>query len=127
MKKTFSILAVVFLVQVILPGGTSLARAQAEKTPYPAMALLDQYLVPDANSEVALARSAAPASISDAAEVMVLGRDGYATAVKGRNGFLCIVERSWGAATDDPGFWNPKVRGPICFNPPAARTFAASS
>jgi len=56
---------------------------------------------------------------------MVLGREeGYTTAVKGENGFLCIVERSWGAATNDPEFWNPKVRAPICFNPPAARTFA---
>ena len=54
---------------------------------------------------------------------MVLGRDGYTTAVKGKNGFLCIIERSWGKATDDPEFWNPKVRAPICFNPPAARTF----
>jgi hypothetical protein len=88
------------------------------------MAPLDQYLVPDQNSEIALARSAAPASISDAAEVMVLGRQGYATAVKGSNGFLCLVERSWGAATDQPEFWNPKVRSPICFNPSAARTFA---
>ena len=123
-KKRLSFLAVVFLVQVIFPGATCRAQAQAEKAPYPAMALLDQYLVPDENSEVALARSAAPASISDAAEVMVLRRDGYATAVKGGNGFLCIVERSWGAATDDPDFWNPKVRAPICFNPPAARTFA---
>ena len=43
--------------------------------------------------------------------------------MKGTNGFLCIVERSWGAATDDPEFWNPKIRSPICFNPPAARTF----
>ena len=55
---------------------------------------------------------------------MVLGREGYTTAVKCTNGFLCLVERSWGAATDDPDFWNPKVRGPICFNPPAARSFA---
>jgi hypothetical protein len=112
------------LVQVIFPGATCLAQTQPEKSPYPAMAPLDRYLAPDENSEVALARSAAPASISDAAEVMVLRRDGYATAVKGTNGFLCIVERSWGAATDNPNFWNPKVRGPICFNPPAARTFA---
>jgi hypothetical protein len=88
------------------------------------MAPLDQYLMPDADSEIALARSAAPASISDGAEVMVLGREGYTTAVKGSNGFLCIVERSWGAATDAPDFWNPKVRAPHCFNPPAARTFA---
>jgi hypothetical protein len=79
--------------------------------------------MPDKDSEVALARSAAPKSISDGAEVMVLGSEGYTTAVKGRNGFLCLVERSWGAATDEPDFWNPKVRAPICFNPPAAKTF----
>jgi len=87
------------------------------------MAPLDQYLMPDRDSEIALARSAAPKSISDGAEVMVLGPKGYTTAVQGTNGFLCIVERSWGASTDDPGFWNPKIRGPICFNPAAARSF----
>lgn len=54
----------------------------------------------------------------------MLGRQGYTTAAKGTNGFLCVVERSWGAATDDANFWNPKVRAPICFNPAAARTFA---
>ena len=108
---------------VVLPGATSQARAQAEKASYPEMAPLDQYLIHDVNSEIALARSAAPASVSDGAEVMVLGPKGYTTAVKGTNGFLCIVERSWGAATDEPEFWNPKVRAPICFNPPAARTF----
>ncbi len=79
--------------------------------------------MPNESSEIALARSAAPASISDGAEVMVLRRDGYTSVVKGSNGFLCMVERSWGAATDEPEFWNPKVRSPICFNPPAARTF----
>jgi hypothetical protein len=110
-------------VQVILPGATFLARAQAQKPPYPAMALLDRYLMPDENAEIALARTAAPPSISDAAEVMVLKRSGYATAVKGSNGFLCLVERSWGAATDDSDFWNPKVRAPICFNPLAASAF----
>lgn len=123
-NKTLSFLALAFFVQVVLIGATCPARAQAGKASYPAMAPLDQYLMPDANSEITLARSAAPASISDEAEVMVLGPKGYTTAVKGTNGFLCIVERSWGAATDDPDFWNPKVRGPICFNPPAATTFA---
>ena len=118
-----NLIALAFLVQVVIPGTTSQARAQAKKAPYPAMAPLDQYLMPDEKSEIALARSAAPASISDGAEVMVLGRTGYRTAVKGTNGFLCIVERSWGAATDHPEFWNPKIRGPICFNPPSARTF----
>jgi hypothetical protein len=79
--------------------------------------------MPDKDSEIALARSAAPKSISDGAEVMLLGPEGYTTAVKGRNGFLCIAERSWGAASDVSDFWNPKVRAPICFNPPAAKTF----
>ena len=55
---------------------------------------------------------------------MVLGGDGYMTAAKGTNGFLCIVERGWGAATTEPEFWNPKIRAPICFNPAAARSFA---
>ena len=123
-KKKLSFLADLILARVIFPGATCLAQTQAEKVPYPAMARLDQYLAADENSEIALARSGAPASISDAAEVMVLRRDGYATAVKGSNGFLCLVERSWGAGTDAPEFWNPKVRSPICFNPAAARTFA---
>jgi len=55
--------------------------------------------------------------------VMVLSRTGYKTAVEGKNGFLCLVERSWGAATDQPEFWNPKIRAPICFNPASARSF----
>ena len=99
------------------------ARAQAAKAAYPAMAPLDQYLIPDEKAEIALARSAAPSSISDAAEVMVLRRDGFATAATGSNGFVCVVERSWGKATDDPEFWNPKMRAPHCFNPAASKTF----
>jgi hypothetical protein len=124
MPKNAKIIALAFFLQALLPGATYRARAQAEKAPYSAMAPLNQYLIQDGNTEIALARSAAPASISDGAEVMLLGRQGYTTAMKGRNGFLCMVERSWGAATDNPDFWNPKVRAPHCFNPPAARTFA---
>jgi len=97
------------------------AQAQDVKTLYPTMAPLDQYLIPDRNAEIALARSAAPESISRDAEVMVLGRHGYETVMKGKNGFVCIVWRSWAAGIDDPDFWNPKLRGPVCFNPPAAR------
>ncbi|HEX4425789.1 MAG TPA: hypothetical protein VH079_10345 [Terriglobales bacterium] len=122
-KQTLSFLAVAFL-QVVLPGAICQAQAEAKKSPYPAMASVDQYLISDKDSEIALARSAAPKSISDAAEVMVLGRQGFTTAVRGTNGFLCLVERAWGAATDEPEFWNPKVRSPICFNAAAARTFA---
>ncbi|MGH9599110.1 MAG: hypothetical protein ACRD27_04565 [Terracidiphilus sp.] len=120
---SFKIVAAAFLAQAVLFSSTCQARAQAEKAPYPAMAPLDQYLMPNASSEIALARSAAPASIADAAEVMVLGRHGYMAAVKGSNGFVCIVERSWANATDSPEFWNPKLRSPNCFNRAAARTF----
>jgi hypothetical protein len=118
-----NLIALVLLVQVVIPGATSQARAQEKKSPYAAMAPLDRYLMPDEKSEIALARSAAPPSISNKAEVMVLGRTGYRTAVKGQNGFLCIVERSWGATTDHPEFCNPKIRGAICFNPPSAKSF----
>ena len=99
------------------------AKAQDGKSPYPSMAPVDQYLMPDRDSEVALARSAAPESISRDAEVLVLGRHGYETAIKGKNGFVCIVERSWTSPIDDPEFWNPKLRGPICLNASAARTY----
>jgi hypothetical protein len=98
------------------------SQTQESKTSYPSMAPLDQYLMGDRNAEIALARSAAPESISRDAEVWVLGRHGYEVAVKGKNGFLCVVERSWMSPFDDPQFWNPKLRGPICFNPPAARS-----
>jgi hypothetical protein len=99
------------------------AMAQDAKTPYPSMAPLDQYLIEDRSAEIALARSAAPESISGEAEVLVLGRHGYETAIQGKNGFVCIVERSWTSPIDDPGFWNPKGRAPICFNAAAARSY----
>ena len=92
-------------------------------TPYPKMFSLDQYLMSDRNSEIALARSAAPQSISQDAGVLVLARHGYETVAQGKNGFVCLVQRSWTTGTDDPEFWNPKLRAPICFNAPAARSF----
>jgi hypothetical protein len=97
------------------------AQAQDATALYPSMAPLEQYLMSDRNAEIALAQSAAPESISKDAKVMVLGRRGYETAVKGGNGFVCLVWRSWAGGIDDPEFWNPKLRAPICFNPPAAR------
>ena len=118
-KNNIRITTLAFVIPILFLW-PACARAQAAKAPYPVMAPLEQYLIPDEKAEIALARSAAPASISDAAEVMVLRRDGYATAAKGSNGFVCIVERSWGKATDDSEFWNPKVRAPHCFNPAAA-------
>ena len=98
------------------------AQAQDAKTPYPNMAPIDQYLMPDRNAEIALARSAAPESIARNAKIVVLGRHGYETALEGKNGFVCIVERSWMSPFDDPQFWNPKMRGPLCLNPQAVRS-----
>ncbi|HEY3927504.1 MAG TPA: zf-HC2 domain-containing protein [Candidatus Koribacter sp.] len=89
---------------------------------YPSMASIEQYLIPDRNAEIALARSAAPSAISSDAKVLVLGWRGYETAEEGKNGFVCMVERSWMAPFASAEFWNPKVRVPMCFNPAAART-----
>src|SRR5208282_1610611 len=99
------------------------AKTQDAKTSYPAMAPFEQYLMPDRNEEIKLARSAAPDSISGDAEVLVLGKHGYETAVQGKNGFVCLVERSWTAGINAPDFWNPTLRGPLCLNPPAVRSY----
>jgi hypothetical protein len=98
------------------------AHAQDAKSPYPTMAPLSQYLMTDQNAEIALARSAAPAAISGDATILVLKQHGYETAVKGKNGFVCIVDRSWMSPWDSPEFWNPKNRSPTCFNPAAVRS-----
>src|SRR5580658_9658940 len=115
-RRTLKIIALASSALVVALAALSQADA---KTPYPSMAPLDQYLMADRNAEIALARSAAPPSISGAAEVVVLGPHGYETAVEGKNGFVCIVERAWMNPFDSPEFWNPKNRGPICYNPPA--------
>ena len=96
--------------------------AEDLKSPYSSMAPLDQYLMADRAAEISLARSAAPPAISDHATVLVLARDGYEVATKGSNGFTCVVERSWMSPFDSWEFWNPKMRGPICYNPPATRS-----
>lgn len=57
--------------------------------------------------------------------MLVLGTAGYVVAARGTNGFTCVVIRSFGGSTSDPAFWNPKVRAPHCFNPPAVRTVLA--
>ena len=94
---------------------------QTAKTPYPAMAPLALYLMPR-EAEMSLARSAAPKSVSEDAEILVLTESGFQTAVKGTNGFVCMVARSWSADYDDPDFWDPKVHAPICYNAFAARS-----
>ena len=101
---------------------TSRNRNENRMAAYPSMASIEQYLMPDRNAEIALARSAAPAAISSDAKILVLGWRGYETAIEGRSGFVCMVERSWMSPFNSPEFWNPKVRVPMCFNPAAARS-----
>jgi hypothetical protein len=96
--------------------------AEDARAVYAAMAPLAQYQVGSRSEEVALARSAAPTAISGDAEVQTLGERGYETAVKGKNGFVCMVWRSWAAGFGDADFWNPKLRAPICLNATAVRT-----
>jgi len=119
MVLTSSALAMVAGVSIAISG---VAHAAQSQTLYPAEAPISQYLMADRKAEIALARTAAPPSISNNATIWVLTANGYETAVKGTNGFTCEVERSWTKAYDDDNFWNPKVRTPICFNGPATRT-----
>jgi hypothetical protein len=110
-------------VAALTCGVCAFATAQdGKKDLFPSMAPVEQYRMADQSEEIALARSAAPVSISSDADVLVLGDHGYETVVKGKNGFVCLVERSWFAPFGDPEFWNPKNRSPICLNAAAAST-----
>lgn len=100
---------------------TGSARAQGAANAYPKMAPIEQYLM-DRDAEIAMARSAAPAAISDDASVLVLSRRGYDTAVRGKNGWTCIVDRGWAGMLDYPDFWNPRIRAASCLNPAATRS-----
>ena len=97
------------------------ATAQAASSPYPNMAPIAQYRM-DRDAEIALARTAAPASISRDAEILVLGEKNFEVAVKGTNGYVCAVGRAFAGPLSNPEFWSPKNRSPICFNAPAARS-----
>lgn len=95
------------------------AHAQTAATLH--MAPVARYLMPR-RAEIALARSAAPNAIARHAEILVFTKTGYQRAVKGTNGFVCMVARSWSAGYGDPNFWNPRVRAPICYNALAAQS-----
>jgi len=98
---------------LLCTNGLTWAQSQRATMTYASMAPAEGYLM-DRDEEIALARSAAPKSVSQDATVLVLGRQGYQTAVEGKNGFVCMVERGWNAAFDWPEFWNPKIRGADC-------------
>src|SRR5690242_7123197 len=107
---------------VLLLVACTAARAGSAEDAGAGMGSIGQYRIADRAAEIALARSAAPPSISSEAEVLTLGERGYEIAAKGKNGFVCIVARSWANEFDHDEFWNPKVRSPICYIPAAARS-----
>ena len=109
-------------VLLVSVGGTLAHRAQADTARYGHMAPIAQYRIANREEEISLARSAAPASISGRAQILILGAHGYETAVSGTNGFVCLVMRSWDQSFDHPEFWNPKIRGAECLNPAAVRS-----
>jgi hypothetical protein len=85
-----------------------------------------EYLMPR-DAEIALVKSAAPASITDRATIKVLAPSGYQVAHEGENGFVCLVMRGWSAPTYTPAqfrnfTYDATIRAPICFDPIASRT-----
>jgi hypothetical protein len=121
-RNRLTAITLLLLVLSFVSGAVRQTWALDAKTQYPSMAPMAQYLMADRNAEIDLARSAAPASISRDATVLVLEKSGYQTVVEGKNGFTCLVERAWMSPFDSPEFWNSKMRGPICYNPAAVRT-----
>lgn len=96
--------------------------ASAKDPKYPPF---DAYMMPKAD-EIAFARSAAPASISDRATIKVLTKSGYEVASKGDNGFVCIVMRGWSAiaftqADSRKLAYDTSIQAPICFDPVGSR------
>jgi hypothetical protein len=110
-----------WLMVLLASAGAGTAEAQSGKYPP-----LDAYMM-RRDAEIALARSAAPASISGKATIKVLTKTGFEAAHEGSNGFVCMVMRAWSAPTYTPAplrdlVYDATVRAPICFDPEAART-----
>ena len=121
-RKTVKLIALRLFALALALGVARHTQAQEAKTPDPTMLPLDQYLM-DRDAEIAMSRSAGPNSVSSRAKVLVLGRHGYETAEDGKNGFVCLVARSWDLPKNNPAFWDPKIHGPICLSAPGARSF----
>lgn len=120
MKRAMDAIAGIALLTVFGAAGQAIADAAAPT--YPKMAPIEAYLM-DRDAEIALARSAAPDSISKDATVMILTRHGYETAVTGKTGWVCLVDRGWSGMLDHPEFWSPKIRAPGCLSPAVAGSF----
>ncbi|HKF43915.1 MAG TPA: hypothetical protein VKG01_12495 [Thermoanaerobaculia bacterium] len=115
--KTLSFLA------VLLAASFEAAVVKGQAPKYPP---IDQYMMPR-DVEIALATSAAPASLADHATIKVLTKSGFVVAREGDNGAVCMVMRGFSAPTYTPAqfrdlVYDPTVHAPICFTAPAART-----
>jgi len=110
-------------LSVLICAMTSVA-ALSQEMKYPP---LSAYMLARA-AEVALAKSAAPAGISDRATIIVFTQSGFEVARQGNNGFVCLVMRGFtGAPTFTPVqlraiAYDPSTLAPICLDPQAART-----
>jgi hypothetical protein len=116
MKRT-----TIFLLALL--ASLDLAAADPQGKKYPP---LDEYLMPR-DAEIALAKSAAPPGVSDRATIKIFTKSGYEVARQGDNGTVCMVMRGFAAPTYTPAqfrdlVYDPTVRAPICFTPPAVRT-----
>lgn len=105
-----------------IAAGSALIAPAGVATTLPAR--IERYLMSSGAEEAALARSAAPPSVSAHATVLVLGSHGYSVAARGSNGFVCLVARSWDytVGVKPSLFWDPRFRAPYCFNPAGARS-----
>ena len=92
-RRRFQAIASLSFALILILDAAWKARAHDRQMLYPRMAPIEQYLMTNQNAEITLARSAAPEAISRDATILVLGRHGYETAVKGKNGFVGAVER----------------------------------
>ena len=87
---------------------------------------IGEYLM-SRDAEIALAKTAAPANVSDRATIKILTKSGYEVGREGDNGVVCMVMRGFSAPTYTPApfrdlVYDPTIHAPICFTPPAART-----
>ena len=110
------------LLYLVLSISLWAAPAHAQASMYPP---IEQYLMSQAD-EVALAKTAAPANISDQATVKIFTKTGFGVAHQGDNGNVCMVMRGFSAPTYSPApfrnlVYDATVRAPICFTPLAVR------
>lgn len=119
---TNRLISLALLVGAFVPmvGAQQAPRTQAHK-----YLPIEEYLMPQA-TEIALAKSAAPANIADHATIEVFTKSGFKVVSEGQNGFVCMVMRGFSAPTYTPVqfrdlVYDSSVRAPVCFDPTAAR------